>query len=347
MRCSNCGLPLSPSRTNCPRCGTTYNGSPRKVRSEQDGLPPQAGAFAAGNMPASPNVQPGHVEAGVPYAQRNAHPTPTFHETPAGYPVEAGQESFPDSDKEPAFFDPSPTIKKQSMPHQVPQQLEQNWLPTTPPQPMSQLPGWTPMPAPMLPFSQPMYTPATSQRSQRTIRIGFTAAAICLIAGALILTFVSIMAQPLLSSNSSQTTHTNTRNIPPTTVGPSATIPTPTPPEVFPGAQYITNARMASAVNENTAQATQYATNFTANQNVYVTFALNTGNQGGAVCFRWYMNNQYVNHYEFAVGKNLTYNSYSYTSMSTPGSGYVEVYWASTVACTDKLLAQHVTFTVS
>jgi hypothetical protein len=345
MRCSNCGLPLSPSRTNCPRCGTTYNESPRKVRSEQDGLPPQAGAFAAGNISASPNVQPGHVEAGIPYAQWNAYSTPTLHEAPASYPpVEVGQEPFPDSDKEPAFFDPSPTIKKQSMPHQVPQQLEQNWVP----QPMSQSSGWTPMPAPMRPFSQAVYTPATLQRSQRTMRIGFTAAGICLIAGALILTFVSIMAQPLLSSNSPQATYTNTSNTPPVTASPSPTVPTPTPPEIFPGAQYITNARMASAVNENTAQATQYATNFTANQNIYVTFTLNTGNQGGAVCLRWYMNNQYVNHYEFAaVGKNLTYNSYSFTSMSTPGTGYVEVYWASTAACTDKLLAQHVTFMVS
>ncbi len=183
------------------------------------------------------------------------------------------------------------------------------------------------------------------------MRIGFTTAGICLIAGALILTLVSIMAQSLLSSNtwSPQLTRINARDTRPGTTGPSPTLPTPTPIESFPAAQYITNARMASVVNENTAQVLQYATNFATTQKIYVTFALNTGAQGGAVCFRWYLNNQYLKGFDYAFGveKNLFYNSFSYARMATPGTGYVEVYWASTVACTDKLLAQHVTFTVS
>src|SRR5690242_19971965 len=129
MRCSNCGLPLSPSRTTCPRCGTPYNSSPRKAWSEQDALLPQAGAFAPGNMPANPNMQPGgHVEGEVPYTQWNAYPAaPTFHEAPTSYGgqtlMQTGQELAPDSHKDQAFFDPSPTVKKQSMPHAVPQKL--------------------------------------------------------------------------------------------------------------------------------------------------------------------------------------------------------------------------------
>jgi hypothetical protein len=156
------------------------------------------------------------------------------------------------------------------------------------------------------------------------------------------------MAQPLLTANTSplQTTPINPRNTPAIT-HPSPAVATLTPTEVFPGAQYITNAQMASAVDKVTGQATQYTTNFSTNQRMYVTFAINAGQQGGAVCFRWYMNNQYISHYEFPVAKGQLYNSYSYNSMSNPGTGYVEVYWAATVACTDRLLAARATFTVS
>lgn len=354
MRCSNCGLPLSPSRTTCPRCGTPYNGSPRKAWSEQDALLPQAGAFAPGNMPAGPNVQQGHVEGEVPYAQWNAYPAaPTFHEAPTSYggqaPTQTGQELSPASDKDHAFFDPSPTVKKQSMPHAVPPKLEPSWPPTTPPQAMPQPPSWTTTPAPPGIFPQSTYNPVPSPKIRRNVRIGFTAAGICLIAGALILTFVSIMAQPLLSANisSPQVTPTNLRSTPLATQHPSPTIVTPTPTQTFPGTQYITNARMASAIDSATGQATQYTTTFLTNQRIYVTFTINTVSQAGAVCLLWYINGQYVSRYEFAVAKSQLYNSYSYNSMSNSGPGYVEIYWATTVACTDKLLAAHVTFTVS
>jgi hypothetical protein len=350
MRCSNCGLPLSPSRTNCPRCGTIYNGSPRKVRSEQDALLPQGGIFAPGNMPSEPNEQQGYVGAEVPYAQWNAYPAPTFHEATAGYPVEAGQGSSPTPDNEQAFSDASSAMP-QPMPYQTPEPLQQGWTSATPPPTMSQPSGWTPAPASIRPFPQTMHRPGTSQSSRRIMRIGFTAASICLIAGALMLTLVSIMAQPLLSSNTSspQITHINVTNRLSATIGPSPTLATPTAIGSFPGAQYITTARLASVVNENTGQALQYATNFAVNQKIYVTFALNTGAQGGAVCFRWYQNNQYLKAFDYAFGveKNLLYNPFSYARMSNPGTGYIEVYWASTVSCTDKLLAQHVTFSVS
>lgn len=294
-------------------------------------------------------MQPGNFESGVPYApQWNAYPAPTFHEAPASYSVEAEQLAFPAPDKEQAFFDPSSTIKKQSMPHHVPPQLD-SWHATPASQTMSQSPGWTFAPAPMPPFALVRRdTSGDDQRRQRSMRIGFTASSICLIAGALILTFVSIMAQPLLSSNirSSQSTPMDASTAYSATVGPLSIV-TPTPHEKFPGAQYITNARMASEINASMGQATQYATNFMVNHRIYVTFALNTGSQGGAVCLIWYLNSQYISQYAFPVGKNQLYNSYSYNSMSRAGSGYVEIYWASTVACMDKLLAEHVTFTVS
>jgi hypothetical protein len=353
MRCSNCGLPLSPSRTNCPRCGTNYNGVQKNAWSEQDALSPQAGPFAPEKIPASLNVQQGHVESEAAYAQWNAYSAPTFHDSPTSYdgqvPMQAGLETTPVSDKDHASFDLSPTVKKHSMPHPIPQKLEPNQHPTTPPQTISQPSDWSTMPAPLGLFPQAAYNPAPSPRMRRTTRLGFTAAGACLTVGALILTLVSIIAQPLLlASNSSDQTASpiNPRNTSLAENRPSPIVATPTPTEIFPGAQFITNARMASAVDKATGQATQYATTFPTNQRIYVTFALNAGLQGGAVCLLWYMNNQYISHYEFPVGKGQLYNSYSYNSMSNPGTGYVEVYWATSVACTDKSLAARVPFTV-
>src|SRR5689334_9247500 len=98
MRCSNCGLPLSPSRTNCPRCGTNYNGVQKNAWSEQDALFPQAGPFAPEKVPANPNVQQGHVESW------DAYSAPTFHDGPTNYggqaPMQAGLEITPASDKD-------------------------------------------------------------------------------------------------------------------------------------------------------------------------------------------------------------------------------------------------------
>src|SRR2546429_2387084 len=155
MRCSNCGLPLSPSRISCPRCGTIYNASSRQVKSEQNVLPSQGSTSVPGNMPPRPNVQPGQAGAEVPYAQWNAYPAPTFHEAPAGYSeqtaMEAGQESFPASSNEQAFFDPSPTVPRPPS-YQTPQPLQQGWTPAAPSQAMSEPSGWMPTPASIRPF---------------------------------------------------------------------------------------------------------------------------------------------------------------------------------------------------
>ncbi len=353
MRCSNCGLPLSPSRTSCPRCGTIYNGSARKVGSEQNVVPPQVSAFIPGEMPAGLDKKPRHIGAEVPRAQWNAYAAPVFDHGPTGYAGQAAMDreqaaSLPVSVNEHAFFDPSPAMS-QPISYQNPQQ---SGSPATSPQITSASSGWTPMPAASVrPLLLVTDTPGTRQGNLRMMRTGFTLASICLILATLILIFVSIMAQPLLSSDasSSRSVQKNARNTFTIKSTPSLTLPTPTPTETLPGVQYINNARMASEVNETTGGVILYATNFKVNQRIYVTFALSTGNQGGAACFRWYLNNQYLQNddYAFVLEKNQFYNSFSYAQMYTSGSGYVEVYWASTKACTDKLLAQRVNFVVS
>jgi hypothetical protein len=118
---------------------------------------------------------------------------------------------------------------------------------------------------------------------------------------------------------------------------------TPTP--AFPGQQYIDNAQVAGSVNTKTAQPIQLATTFKVSQQIFVTFAVHPGGRNGAVCLLWYLNSHQFTHYEFLANGNAT-PAYSYAYPGSAGAGYVEIYWASTTACADKVLAQHVNFTV-
>jgi hypothetical protein len=80
-------------------------------------------------------------------------------------------------------------------------------------------------------------------------------------------------------------------------------------------------------------------------QQIYVTFAVHA-DQSGMVCLMWFLNEKQFDHYEFAMGSVST-SAYSYTTTNTPGSGYVQVYWATRPDCSDKTLAQQVNFTVT
>jgi hypothetical protein len=68
--------------------------------------------------------------------------------------------------------------------------------------------------------------------------------------------------------------------------------------------------------------------------------------KNGAVCLYWHLNNKNVTQFPFAVTPNAT-AGYSYAIYGSTGTAYVEIYWASTIACSDKLLAQHVNFKVT
>jgi hypothetical protein len=183
-----------------------------------------------------------------------------------------------------------------------------------------------------------------------TTRLGFTVAALCVIAGGLLLVLVYFLAagpsgnpNGSVGSASTQQTSASPTSLPPSPSPASSPSPTAT---TLPGQQYIDNAQTASAINLKTAQPTQLSTTFMVNQKIYVTFQLHPQGQNGAVCLLWYLNSSQVTGYDFPVTQHSS-ASYSYAIYGGTGAGAVEVYWASSPSCTDKQLAQRVDFTVT
>jgi hypothetical protein len=186
---------------------------------------------------------------------------------------------------------------------------------------------------------------AQGKGSRRKNNLGFIVAGLCVITGGLILIFVYFMTLGLPSSSTgTNTAKTNiATNSSPTTASSPASSPTATP---FPGQKYIDHAQLASSIDPTSYQAIQLTTTFKANQRIYITFQLHPAGQNGAACLLWYAHNKEFFSYPLPVYPNERM-TYSYASYSGTGSGYVEIYWASTIKCTDKILAQHVNFTVT
>jgi hypothetical protein len=114
----------------------------------------------------------------------------------------------------------------------------------------------------------------------------------------------------------------------------------------YPGQQYIDGAQMTAAVDQQTLQATSPTTTFKVGSPMYVVFNLHPPSQGGAVCAYWYLGGNQVTSFTSAV-KATSHGSYTYATYGSAGQAYVELYWASDKSCSDKVLAQHVNFTVT
>jgi hypothetical protein len=186
------------------------------------------------------------------------------------------------------------------------------------------------------------------QAPRKSNNRGFVAAGLCVFAGALILVFVYFMALALSLPSTSLTNGTAITATPYNTINAPTTVAATPSPSVNgnPGAQYIDNPQMASAVNFNTAQPLLTTTTFKPNQKIYVTFNIHPAGSDGAVCLYWYLNTKYIAQYPFAVTLNDK-AGYSYAIYGGAGPAYVEIYWASTTACSDKILAQQVNFRVT
>ncbi|GAC1378436.1 MAG: hypothetical protein NVS4B7_02020 [Ktedonobacteraceae bacterium] len=196
-------------------------------------------------------------------------------------------------------------------------------------------------------------SPDAPLQAPRTSNLGFIIGGLCVIAGGLLLVFVYFMALslPLAGTN---TTGTNiSTSVSTAQILPSPTVATHTPTVVAsltvgvsPGQQYIVNPQMTSSVNTSTAQPLQATSTFKVNQTIYVTFNIHPNGNNGAVCLIWYLNNRSVTQFPFAVTASAS-AGYSYATYRSTGVGYVEIFWASSIACTDKVLAQQVNFTVT
>jgi hypothetical protein len=365
MKCTNCGLPLSPTNTNsyCPRCHAPTVSSPKPAVA-----PPSQRQYSNQGWGNRGEQRGGVGVSGIqgnPWEQAQAQPlspTPSSPLWTAG--PQQNQASFP-----PIAQTPFP-------------QPGQMWQPPKTPTPA---PGPTSSPVPLVVptrgFSSPQYaipapveqpgmgirngmdggyaSPATvvhtrqSRSANLSNNLGFIIAGLCVLTGGLLLVAVYFMASGLPSANTTSVysiTPAATQHNTPSPTKVVAVTPTvavsPTAGTTYPGQLYINNPQMAGSVNTNTAQPLQTTTTFKVNQKIYVTFSIHPNGKNGAVCLYWYLNNRSVTQFPFAVTANAG-AGYSFAVYGSTGSGYVAIYWASSIACSDKLLALHVPFTVT
>ncbi|HEY0753047.1 MAG TPA: hypothetical protein VGD98_03730 [Ktedonobacteraceae bacterium] len=184
-------------------------------------------------------------------------------------------------------------------------------------------------------------------------RLLFIVAGLCVFLGAMILGLIYILATSNTGGSSPNTASNNQNNTSLTATAqtgassPTASSSASPTGTVYPGQQYVYGAQMATGVNKTPLQAKNPTTTFKVGTTMYVVFKLHPPSKGGAFCVYWYQSGKQVTTpYAYAV-KAGTHGSYAYAAYGQAGSGYVELYWASTVSCSDQILAQHVDFTVT
>jgi hypothetical protein len=311
MKCTHCGLPLSPTSTStsCPRCHSSLVSGPAPMVQR-----PQE---QAGNQAWVGNVQ------GPSWGQPQQWSSPQAPSHPSSPTWSTGtyqdQISFPPVAQ-------SPTSK-----------AEHAW-------PSARTPG--------VMYSTVSTAPAARPQAPRMRNLGFIVAALCVISGGLILVFVYFLAMSLPATPTTgayPATPVATKDIlaaSPTTPALSPTVVLSPTAGALPGQQYIDNPQMASLVNTTTAQPLQLTTTFNVNQKIYVSFNIHPNGKNGAVCLIWYLNNKKVTQFPFPVTASAR-AGYSYAIYGGTGPAYVEIYWASSTTCSDKILAQRVNFTVT
>ncbi len=195
---------------------------------------------------------------------------------------------------------------------------------------------------------------SSAQSSAKRTRMGFTIAGLCIMAGSLLLVFVYLIEQGVLPGGrtttlndirASSTARPDQTAIVTQTPPPSTPAVTPTP--TLPGQDLLDTSALSDTFNEQTGQILQQSTDFKVNQKIYVIFSLHPGGNSHLVCLDWYLNDVSVNKLAFQVNPAYNYKYYSYAFMSTSGKGHVDISLASSTTCTDALLAQKLSFTVS
>lgn len=337
MRCSQCGLPLSPSRTHCPRCGSPAGGADKravgKTAPDAPLMPPAL--FPQGEA-ANPSGQ------GVVQQQRGAAPGGWSSVPQMPFPASASDLARPQD------------INLSMQPQQA--GMQASYTPA-----LSAVSGWqgrptVPSPATPPPFASPRaFTVPGRSAARRKARAGFMLAGICIFCGAALLLCVFLLAQspvpdsqPPTLSNIAPPAHTPVA-LTSVVDTPTPTAPSVTPTPTFPAQEYAFNAQMASAADDVTGRPTVLTTSFKVKQKMIVAWQVDPHGQYGAICVRWYINDQYQAFADYGgiAVRPASLRGFSYIYPGVAGPGYVELYWASNVSCTDKVLAQRVDFTVS
>lgn len=320
MRCMNCGFPVSPSRTSCPRCGAAINQG-------NDGRA-QGGQGAGAPPPTGNGMYPPTM--GAPVSQ--PVPGPQWQQGPGGGAGGAG-------------YNP-----------QMQQMFANNGYPG--PQSYVPSPGFNGPAGSMV--SRNVAQPQAPQRSsRRPLTIAGISVFIGAIVLVLVVILASAFSQAA-NDNHKTTVLPSPTSAPQQAVNgatptpdvqatPTDTAPTPTvtptaDPGQYPASQYVSNAQMAHDVDTQSAKPVNPGDTFQAGDKMYLTFDLPAG-KSGAACLQWYIGDQQFATYPIDVKATST-RTYSYAITGGKGQGHVEIYWASSPTCSDKQLAQKVNYTV-
>lgn len=355
MKCSQCGMPLSPRRTSCPRCGASAG---------------NGGAHPSGKIRLTRDSSSVPQHMMPPAHENNAHSQQSSWGTlaPAATPWEQPR-------SEQGAFTPQ---TGQFSPAQSPFP-NQPYAATLPPQNAQQqmynMPS-TPMPAQPLPPPQSPYitgSPSLVQARrnpapQPNTRLGYTIAGLCFMAGALIMVFVFIMAQslsmtPQLTNTDANPTPAINQNAPqatapaknhsvqatPTTAAATATAAAT--PTAATNQLYIDQANLASAVDTRTGQPLQLSNTFHVGQTVYVTMAIHQAAYSGTICLNWAINQQGYPYNSTASPAGATdqeqISAYFFYKPGAAGMGTVDISWSSSADCSNKVPIKTLSFTVA
>ncbi|GAC1388826.1 MAG: hypothetical protein NVS4B11_04000 [Ktedonobacteraceae bacterium] len=106
------------------------------------------------------------------------------------------------------------------------------------------------------------------------------------------------------------------------------------------------NAQTSSDIDSNLVP-THITNTFMANQKIYLTFTIHSGNQDGYIAAKWYANGQFVARKSFHHRHENTHGVFSNVYLTATTNGAVELYWCTHADCSDAQLAQVVHFIVT
>ncbi len=311
MRCSRCDMPLSPTKTSCPRCGTAISALQGGIKWQGE----QPFAFAQAVPELRQQNSTGFIGTAVDVAPLQHHWEPqarNVQETPFAT----------------ALTPPLTPLPSEQGDAQAPLHLQD-----------------------ALAFSLLPPLPKAGNRSVSIgFGLAGLCTMVACVLLVFVYIMAQTLPQPgNTSSNHSGASTFVAQNTPVIDLSPTATTPIASATPTYPGQQYIANAQTASGINFATGLPTLPATTFRIGQKIYITFDVHPNGQAGAVCLLWFINATQFASYPFALNTTSTTSTYSYAATGNAGPGYVEIYWENAPSCTDpnKILSGHVNFTVT
>ncbi len=310
MRCSRCDMPLSPTKTSCPRCGTVVASSSFKEQGERPFAFVQAPAYQGQQN--NPSVVGTAVEV-APVQYTWAPQAKSVQETPLVT----------------ALLPPQTLLTSRLEDAQASTHIQEA-------QPFS-------IPSPISKANNRSAGMGFGLAGLCTVLACLLLLFVYVIAQTLPPPDGSSVTR--LANRSSVVA----QNTPMIDLSSTATTPAVSPTATYPGQQYIANAQTATTINAVTAQPTLPASTFTVGQKIYITFDVHPNGHLGAICLLWFINATQFASYPFALNTTNTTSAYSYAATRNAGPGYVEIYWENAPSCIDpnKVLSDHIDFTVT